>query len=502
MALQDRSNGSNFKTKGSGDSFSKPYSSTGGGEVTPPVTNRLLRYALDQSTLIQRFMSHHMPMGWMLLPIEKYSSIQVSSDRKKYTIELDLDDTEYSDFAGFKQTNIPYLVILEAVNLEDSVIQGMVNNTLPFAELAFETDNTNSNAWDGSGLSEIMFNYLGKWYFAISRTAFRSVSGFRTLVTATLTIGESRYAFANLSEYISIKDSNEEELGDFDYAVIRYIWTSANGKDLDTRTRITTPPRNVDVGWSRSQNDLTYLTWGGDNRADGVEAVLIDVKSLIANYGSVSEFIIALRAFWYSIVDNGRVKIEFESYKGGTMQKQGYNFVNVGGVSIQTLSINNKTFVQQPANLDGEQLATIYFNPTTKTGRLVIEETGSGLVPFNNFRLADDTATGNVKVTFNNPSSNTNTNAKLTVWRRSTPFNGSPAHADWWEDLPKPASGDNLYIAGGDAGQTVYYAFALTNPADNTAILNPVALVTVVFPSPIVEDYSPVSNVVIVVEDI
>lgn len=45
---------------------------------------------------------------------------------------------------------------------------------------------------------------------------------------------------------------------DIDNLVLYYSWGEENGINLDTRTSITNPPRNIEVGWDRSSSDLTY----------------------------------------------------------------------------------------------------------------------------------------------------------------------------------------------------------------------------------------------------
>ena len=76
-------------------------------------------------------------------------------------------------------------------------------------------------------------------------------------------------------------DDSPVILEKFDFAILRYIWTSAGGRDLDTRTYISSPARNVVVGWNKNNNDDVYLQWGGDNTGSGVESVLMRVKDLM-----------------------------------------------------------------------------------------------------------------------------------------------------------------------------------------------------------------------------
>ena len=162
---------------------------------------------------------------------------------------------------------------------------------------------------------------------------------------------------------------NPVDLKDFDYGVIRYKWTREGGTDLDTRTLITQPPRNVVVGWNRQQTDGDYLSWGGDNTGSGVEAVLIDIKKLKQDFLSINEFLIQIRAFWYSSRNNGTVTIQFESYKGGSMSPSGYDFVNSGGVLVQSMHVNTNS-TSSDRDGQGQLLATLAYNPIQNTGTL------------------------------------------------------------------------------------------------------------------------------------
>lgn len=164
---------------------------------------------------------------------------------------------------------------------------------------------------------------------------------------------------------------NETEISSFDFAVIRYIWTAQGGRDLDTRTRITNPERNVDVGWSRAVTDAEYLKWGGDNTADGVECVLLSIEQLLADFPTQNTFRIDCKSFWYSQVVSGNVNIQFATYQGGTMQQNGYDFVNVGGSLVQDVTLNCNTQTQSASNIDGILLAYLTYDRASLTGSLV-----------------------------------------------------------------------------------------------------------------------------------
>lgn len=166
-------------------------------------------------------------------------------------------------------------------------------------------------------------------------------------------------------------NAETESFTDFDYAVIRYYWTSSGGQDLDTRTSITQPLRNVVVGWDKNTTDGTYLQWGSDNTGSGVEAVLLNLKDLIAQYPLETLFNINCNAFWYNSVGTGDIRVEFTTYSGGTMSKSGYDFINTGGTLLQTVSFNCKTMQGQNFKDQGAPLGYLSYNVATKLGQFI-----------------------------------------------------------------------------------------------------------------------------------
>ena len=169
---------------------------------------------------------------------------------------------------------------------------------------------------------------------------------------------------------VEIPDGEGGTVEDFDYAVIRYRWLPSGGTDLDTRTMLTNPNRNnAMVGWDRLSTDNGYLVWNGDNTANGVETVLLDVKKILSDYPQQVTIEADMRAFWFSSRLDGNLDIEFATYKGGTMQKSGYDFVNTGGSLVQNLKVSTNT--QDTNNSgDGERLAKLTYNIFNKTGSL------------------------------------------------------------------------------------------------------------------------------------
>ena len=140
---------------------------------------------------------------------------------------------------------------------------------------------------------------------------------------------------------------------EFDFLVLRYIWADEDGIDFDTATGFdNTGLPDVDgklVGWSK-QNQTTqervgdYLIHGGDNMESGNEAALIQMGPLLDgdNYDKLPlEIRCSIYGNWYGGREKGNVTIRFTAYKGGTMEKRGYDFVNIGGEEVSAHGEDN-----------------------------------------------------------------------------------------------------------------------------------------------------------------
>lgn len=178
----------------------------------------------------------------------------------------------------------------------------------------------------------------------------------------------------------------------FDYAAFRYKWDELGGEDLDTRTQVIIPLVNYEVGWARdavSPNpngyileacepngygidpSEAYLLHGGDNCDFGVETILINFQKLMEDFPDATQFIIRMRAFWYDVLASGDFSLEFETYLGGSMIHEEYDFVNSGGVAQQTLLVPRNVQLNESSDLDGEDVAQLIFNVSTKTAVIV-----------------------------------------------------------------------------------------------------------------------------------
>ena len=129
-------------------------------------------------------------------------------------------------------------------------------------------------------------------------------------------------------------------------------------QDLDTRTAVVRPPRNVDVGWTRNEAGTPYILWGSDTRENGYEAVLIDIRSLRDDFPDEEEFLFRLRTFWFHSVNEGNFTVEFAGYRGGTMEKaaDGFNWVNRGGEVERSITVRRTVTTRTPTDIDGDDI--------------------------------------------------------------------------------------------------------------------------------------------------
>lgn len=143
-----------------------------------------------------------------------------------------------------------------------------------------------------------------------------------------------------------------------DYMVFRYYWTEDDGRDLDTATEylntgiseiINDVEKFVDdqpVGFAMDGNSNVLITgtsgnnyadsllrFGGDNTKSGNECVYVNFKYLFEKYYDIlpQSIEIAVWGTWFGEIKNGNISFEISTYSGGTMNKDGYNFLNEGG---------------------------------------------------------------------------------------------------------------------------------------------------------------------------
>ena len=207
-----------------------------------------------------------------------------------------------------------------------------------------------------------------------------TLTGFTASLSAAVANGNYQLSYRTLVEPAP---STPALTATFDTAVFRYAWGPANGRDLDTRTAITDPSRNVVVGWARAAQDAqgasVYLQWGGDNTSPtGDEAVLVDFAALTRDYPQATEFKVDLGAFWYgpgfdaANGTDGKFTIEFATYLGGTTAQSGTDFVNTGGTARQDLVLARQSYTDSVgADVDGDPMATLVYTVATKQAVIV-----------------------------------------------------------------------------------------------------------------------------------
>lgn len=133
------------------------------------------------------------------------------------------------------------------------------------------------------------------------------------------------------------------KIPEFDYLVLRYYWDDYAGKDLDTATvivnsNITTLDGKA-VGWALNGSIDDILFHGGDNTGSGNESAYINFNELLkdGNFDILPDKVICdVYGNWYNTMLSGIVNMEITAYKGGTMSKDGFNFINTGGQIVYT----------------------------------------------------------------------------------------------------------------------------------------------------------------------
>lgn len=182
--------------------------------------------------------------------------------------------------------------------------------------------------------------------------------------------------------------SGSPDLRKFDYALLKYSWTDANGEDLDTRTAFhATGDSAVDdmwVGWNCLNNVIDgpsheVLTWGGDNTTpSGFESVLIDLKRFADDHPSLTQIKVMMRAYWFYSRLDGNLTIQFQTYLGGVMvpyttSTGQISWNNVGGVLVDDITRprNAVTLAQTGSGPGGspagDEMGEIIYTAATQT---------------------------------------------------------------------------------------------------------------------------------------
>lgn len=156
-----------------------------------------------------------------------------------------------------------------------------------------------------------------------------------------------------------------------EFLVITYFFDT--GRDLDTRTQMTSPPIGDYLGWARASNvGNGLLIWGGDNTGTGLESVAIDVAKFKTLYPTQNTMALNFRCFWFGSVGTTPVRLDLTLYKGGTLTRAGYGFTNPTAADSKAVSSFSKTITLQTrsSSSNGQGLATMLYNVYSGTGYL------------------------------------------------------------------------------------------------------------------------------------
>lgn len=214
-----------------------------------------------------------------------------------------------------------------------------------------------------------------------------------------------------LKKPVLIKNTSEPpvDIPDFDFMVLRFIWQEGAGRDLDIQVGFENSNTTYDnryVGYGNPNRTLpentvpetdAYLWWAKDNtQTTGVEAVLLNIKRFVADHptsGAMGDFLardffsldfhtstvnnrleVGMYAVWYGgSIDQGRFDVELTCYKGGEMQIQESNFVNIGGTEVSSSVVAAQTKRSRPTSInDYHKVGVLAYNKETKQGVLHI----------------------------------------------------------------------------------------------------------------------------------
>lgn len=189
------------------------------------------------------------------------------------------------------------------------------------------------------------------------------------------------------------------KIPDFNFLTYRYFWAEEDGRDLDTATELVNSGlvdeegNSIDglaVGWSMIGNSNTavtqYLIYGGDNTSSGNECTFIDMLALCSeeNLPKLPDKIyVDVYCNWYGEKKNGYMTFEIKAYKGGEMQQEGKNFINIGGEEVY--SGEERKFVKAYCTSNKENYKAYYtyvcritYDKLTREANIAIQSDDSG----------------------------------------------------------------------------------------------------------------------------
>ncbi|WP_281225935.1 DUF5977 domain-containing protein [Flavobacterium aquiphilum] len=179
-------------------------------------------------------------------------------------------------------------------------------------------------------------------------------------------------------------------LSPFNYMIIRYKWALGAGQDFDTYTGIVnsgTPLDNKWMGWGHGFNNEipenaqaanSYIMWAGDNtQANGVESCLVNFSKITADYPTLNTIQVRMAGSWYRTLGTGNIDVEIVTYLGGTMEKSGFDIINVGGTMVDQKKFSKKVPIlgtNLSKNIEAvTNLGFITYTKDSSTGQIVIK---------------------------------------------------------------------------------------------------------------------------------
>lgn len=154
-----------------------------------------------------------------------------------------------------------------------------------------------------------------------------------------------------------------------DFVLVRYLWDSGGGNDLDTRTAIVVPAGQTftgdDVGFSRGYNvDFagdTVLALVTDNATSaGPESVVLYVARLFAAVPSAAELKLRCRVYWFGSVGSGEFRVQVEAWKGGSVSAVAYDWQVDGGRLLSSVETPKRSTLHATGASDGEDVCAVY----------------------------------------------------------------------------------------------------------------------------------------------
>ena len=163
---------------------------------------------------------------------------------------------------------------------------------------------------------------------------------------------------SNIDSCCDCQEISQNQIFEADYLIITYQFDRNGGRDLDTKTQLTSPRNSLPIGFCDKNTNQNDIIWSGDNTGYGVESVLIDLTKFSAN-AVVS---VLCKAKWYGTKSSGNMSIDIKAYLGGQMDLRDYQFFNIGGELTAELSFSEHVTEAESACPINEIIGTVSYN--------------------------------------------------------------------------------------------------------------------------------------------